>query len=224
MWPSMWKQAKTCKSDKLTVCSRSQNVHKCQSSLLEFGIFWINIIYDILTKNTRRFDTHMQAVSPRWVITHAGFVFRDKTVIIKGVDNVGARGALAPPDFYCVNMYKALNIWKKNSYKTTQHMVTSCVTHYWSYCPNIWIHLGRNHFLIDMIGWSLYMHSHMCERKERNPGSGHGLKLFHCTLRTPDTFALPLSKSYLHPCNNAKIWTDHISTHCKKVATFIGLK
>ena len=28
----------------------------------------------------------------------------------KGVDNVGARGALAPPDFQCVNMYKALNI------------------------------------------------------------------------------------------------------------------
>ena len=25
----------------------------------------------------------------------------------KGVDNVGARGALAPPDFQCVNMYKA---------------------------------------------------------------------------------------------------------------------
>ena len=46
----------------------------------------------------------------------------------------------------------------------------------------------------------MYMHSHMGERKERNPGSGHGLKIFHCTLRAPDTFALPLSKSYLHPC------------------------
>ena len=34
----------------------------------------------------------------------------DNYVLIKGVDNVGARGALAPPDFQCVNMYKALNI------------------------------------------------------------------------------------------------------------------
>ena len=26
----------------------------------------------------------------------------------KGVDNMGARGAFAPPDFQCVNTYKAL--------------------------------------------------------------------------------------------------------------------
>ena len=44
------------------------------------------------------------------------------------------------------------------------------------------------------------MHSHMCERKGRKPGSGRGLKNVRGALPAPDTFAPPLSKSYLHPC------------------------
>ena len=58
------------------------------SSLEEIGIVWINIIYDILTNNRRRLNTHMQAVSPRLVITHTALVFRDKTVIMQKYERI----------------------------------------------------------------------------------------------------------------------------------------
>ena len=43
------------------------------------------------------------------------------------------------------------------------------------------------------------MHSHMCERKGRKPGSGRGLEIFTAAAAAPP----PLSKSYLHPCTGS---------------------
>lgn len=79
--------------------------------------------------------------------------------LYKRVDNVGARGALALPDFQCVNMYKALKHLKKEKLQnnTTYGDVT------------------RDSLLIIL---SKYMNSttitlnefiHMCERKGCNP-------------------------------------------------------
>ena len=81
----------------------------------------IDFFYHFLTNTTKQdIYLHFISISIKYhdTVSHRD-IFGSDT---KGVDNVGARGALATPDFQCVNMYKHL---KKNSYKTTQHMVTS---------------------------------------------------------------------------------------------------